>query len=126
MLAIIAAGSAIGGVLRYLVSLAFVQRFGPGFPLGTLTVNLTGCFLIGIAIELSQTRLFGGWQYWRPFAATGILGGYTTFSTFALETLTFAGEGAFIDALVYALVSVVIGVLAAYAGVVTVRMLATA
>jgi CrcB protein len=124
LLAFIAAGSAIGGVLRYLVSIAFTQRFGPAFPYGTFVVNLTGCFLIGVAIELSQTRLFGGWPYWRVFAATGILGGYTTFSTFSFESLTLIGEGAVGYGILYATASVVLGILAAYAGILTVRVLA--
>jgi len=123
LLAVIAAGSALGGVLRYLVGFAFVQRFGPAFPWGTLTVNLTGCFLIGIAIELSQTRLFGGWAYWRPFAATGVLGGYTTFSTFAFETLTFIGDRSLVLAFGYACTSLVLGVAAAYAGTLFSRIL---
>ena len=123
LLAVIAAGSALGGVLRYLVSVAFVHRFGPGFPFGTLTVNLTGSFLIGVAIELTQTRLFGGWAYWRPFAATGVIGGYTTFSTFAFETLTFVGERAFAVAAAYAGISLVAGVAAAYAGMLAVRVI---
>lgn len=123
LLAVIAAGSALGGVLRYLVGFAFVQRFGPAFPWGTLTVNLTGCFLIGLAIELSQTRLLGGWPYWRPFATTGILGGYTTFSSFAFETLTFVGDRSLALAAGYAGVSLVVGVAAAYCGMLTARIL---
>jgi CrcB protein len=123
LLAVIAAGSALGGVLRYLVGLALVQRFGAAFPLGTLTVNVTGSFLIGVAIELSQTRLFGGWPYWRPFAATGVLGGYTTFSTFIFETLTFIGDNSPLLAVGYACTSLAVGLAAAYGGIVAVRIL---
>jgi CrcB protein len=121
VLAVVAAGAGVGGVLRYLVGFAFVQRFGPGFPWGTLFINLSGSFLIGVVVELSQTRAFSGSPYWRPFAATGLLGGYTTFSAFAYETLTLAGEGALLLSLGYAVGSVALGVLCAYLGIVAVR-----
>ena len=124
LLGAIALGSALGGVLRYLVGVAFVQRLGAGFPYGTLTVNLTGSFLIGVAIELSQTRLFAGSAYWRPFATTGVLGGYTTFSTLSFETLTLVGDRSFAIAAAYALGSVTFGVLAAFAGMIAVRLTA--
>lgn len=58
-LASVAVGAAFGGVARYLVTVWFTQRFGPGFPFGTLFINVSGSFLIGVVVELSQTRVLG-------------------------------------------------------------------
>jgi CrcB protein len=121
----VAIGAAIGGVLRYVVGTVFLQRFGPGFPWGTLFINVTGSFLIGIVAELALTRAFGVTPFVRVFAATGLLGGYTTFSTFSLDALTLIGDGALPYALLYAAGSVVTGILGTYAGQVLVRAAAS-
>ena len=115
-------GGAIGTMLRYAVGLAFVQRFGPGFPWGTFAINVSGSFLIGVIAQLALTRSFGVTPEVRLFAATGVLGGYTTFSTFSLDTLVLVGDGAYLISAAYALGSVAIGFLAAYAGQVLVRL----
>ncbi len=117
----IAAGGGIGSVLRYMVTLGITQRFGPGFPWGTLLINATGSFVIGIVFELSQTRAIGMPMLLRVFLMTGVLGGYTTFSAFSLEVVTLAREGATLPALSYAIGSVVLGLLTAFAGIVLVR-----
>jgi fluoride exporter len=78
-------GAALGGLARYVIGAAIMQKFGGRFPLGTLIVNVTGCFLIGIIMTLLTER-FAPHQLWRLFLVTGILGGYTTFSSFAWET----------------------------------------
>ena len=121
----VATGGAIGSVLRYAVGFAFVQRFGPGFPWGTLFINVTGSLLIGIIAELSTTRAFGISPVLRVLLAVGVLGGYTTFSTFALDALTLTAERAQLLALAYVLGSVVFSILAAFAGVVAVRSLSS-
>lgn len=92
--AAIALGSAIGGVLRALVSLAALASLGPGFPWGTLIVNVVGSFVIGFFATLSGPggRIFPDTQT-RQFVMTGICGGFTTFSMFSLETLTLAQTG---------------------------------
>src|SRR5258705_12492035 len=81
----VAAGSVLGGVARYLASLAI--QFGPPFPWATLFVNVTGSFIIGFYSALSGPagRLFASAQQ-RPFLTTGFCGGYTTFSTCSAET----------------------------------------
>lgn len=79
-LALVALGGALGSVLRHLVSLGALALFGAAFPWGTLAVNLLGSALIGVAGGLG---LGGGW---RLFVVTGVLGGFTTFSAFSLET----------------------------------------
>lgn len=119
----VAIGGAIGAILRFTIGQVFLQRFGPGFPWGTLFINVSGCFLIGVVAQFALTRSFGMTPLVRVFAATGLLGGYTTFSAFALETFTLGSEGAALLALGYALVSVVLGVLAAFGGQVVARLI---
>ena len=113
---LIAAGAAAGGMLRYAVGTAITQRVGGAqFPLGTLLVNLSGCFLIGLlmtVLERSQAS-----QSWGLLLVTGLLGGYTTFSSFGWETYVLLREGLFLRALAYPLSSVVGGCLAVWLGV---------
>jgi CrcB protein len=115
-------GGGLGSLARYLTGLVFLQRFGPGFPYGTLAINLAGCFLIGIVAELAQTRAFGIGSSARLFLVVGVLGGFTTFSTFAYDAVTLAGEALSIPAIVYVLASVAGGIIAAFAGIVVVRL----
>lgn len=116
-LAAVFIGGGIGAAIRYLIGSAMLQRFGPGAAWsGTLLINLTGSFLIGIIAQLALTRAFGVTPLVRTFAVTGILGGYTTFSTFSLDTLVLIGDGAAPLAAAYAGVSVFCGVFAAYLG----------
>jgi fluoride exporter len=112
----VAIGAAIGGALRYVIGQLFLQRYGPGFPYGTLFINVSGSFCIGLLAEFAVTRAFGITPLVRVFATTGILGGYTTFSAFSLDILGLASEGAALIALAYAGASVIFGFLAAFAG----------
>jgi CrcB protein len=114
-------GGGLGSLARYLAGLVFLQRFGPGFPYGTLAINLAGCFLIGIVAELAQTRAFGIGSTARLFLVVGVLGGFTTFSTFAYDSVTLAGEALTIPAVVYVIASVGGGIVAAFAGIVLAR-----
>jgi fluoride exporter len=120
-LAAIFVGGGIGSVFRYAVTLLVTQRFGPGFPWATFAINVTGSLIIGIVFELSQTRAFGVTPLVRLFLMTGVLGGYTTFSTFSLDMVTLAGERAGLLALGYAAGSVILGFAAAYLGIVAAR-----
>jgi CrcB protein len=122
-IAVVAVGSAVGGVLRYLVTILCAQRFGVGFPYGTLLVNVSGSFLIGIVVELSMTRTFGVTPFVRLLVATGVLGGYTTFSAFTYETFTLGAEGQRDISAAYAIGSVVLGLAAYFAGTVVARLL---
>ncbi len=117
----VAIGAAIGGVARYVVGQLFLQRFGPGFPYGTLFINVSGSFLIGIVAQLALTRAFGMTPLLRLLLATGVLGGYTTFSTFSLDALTLLESGA-LPALMYTLASVVLGFAGAGLGIVAARI----
>ena len=112
----------MGGVLRYVIGQLFLQRFGPGFPYGTLFINVTGSFLIGILAELAITRNFGLTTTARVFLATGIIGGFTTFSAFSLDALTLFQEGAQLMSLTFMSVSVLFGFFAAYAGQIVTRI----
>jgi fluoride exporter len=116
-------GAALGGMSRYAVQLFFVARFGPGLPLGTFFINVSGSFLIGIISEIAQTRVVAIDPLLRLGLTAGLLGGYTTFSTFALETRTLAGEREWALSLGYALASVVLGVSVCYGGIVLARLM---
>ena len=90
----VCAGGALGSGARYLVSGWVLQWSGPGFPWGTLTVNLLGSFLLGAVMHVAlQTEALSPTV--RIAVATGLLGGFTTYSTFSYETLRYCQEGAF-------------------------------
>jgi len=114
ILAVMAGGS-IGAVCRHGMFL-FVQRFaGPIFPAGTLAVNLLGSFLIGFIWYLFDDA---HWSHeWRLFAFTGLLGGFTTFSTFTRETFQLFKVGEWKTALVYITISNVFGILLVFCGI---------
>ena len=109
-------GGGLGSVLRYGIS-AFVARHVPlVFPLGTLLVNISGCFLIGMFYALAaKDSAFT--PDWRLFLITGICGGYTTFSTFSYDGLILLKQGATLSFMLYVLGSVVLGLLATFAAV---------
>jgi len=116
------AGGGIGSVLRYLVTFGITQWLGPGFPWWTFIINITGSFVIGVVAEVVQTRAFGGAPLLRVFLMTGVLGGYTTFSTFSLDTLQLFEERVAMLAFFYAAGSVLLGVAAAFGGVAMARV----
>jgi CrcB protein len=122
-IAAVAVGGALGSVLRFLVSGWFIARVGGAFPWGTFAINVSGSFAIGIVLQIALLRT-GLSPYVRLFFATGILGGYTTFSAYAFEIYTLGATAAPLAGLAYALGSVVAGVAAAYAGALIVRTLA--
>ena len=90
----IALGSALGGVARYWLSGVVARRFGEAFPVGTLIVNVTGSFVIGFAAAVSDPagRMLMSVSA-RRFIMAGLCGGYTTFSSFSLQTLNLAEDG---------------------------------
>jgi CrcB protein len=75
---LVALGGGIGSVIRYLIGGWFANRFGAGFPYGTLVINVTGSFIIGFFLAFAQERVSLS-PYWRLFLAVGLVGGYTTF-----------------------------------------------
>lgn len=105
----IAIGGAIGASLRHVVGQLFVRSFGTAFPWGTLSVNVAGSFLMGVAVSFLLRRSELGLQAFAPFLMTGILGGFTTFSTFSLETFLMLERGRAGLALLYVGGSVLLG-----------------
>jgi CrcB protein len=87
-------GGGAGSLARYLAGAAITNRFGARFPTGTMVVNVTGCFLIGLTMTLLTERLQPH-PYWRLVLVVGFLGGYTTFSSFEWETYSAVREGGF-------------------------------
>jgi CrcB protein len=122
-IAAVAVGGALGSVLRFLVSGWFIARVGTGFPWGTFAINVSGSFAIGVVLQIALLRA-GLSPYVRLFFATGILGGYTTFSAYAFEIYSLGAAAAPLAGLTYALGSVAAGVAAAYAGTLIVRAVA--
>jgi CrcB protein len=112
-------GGAIGAGLRHLVGVATLARLGPGFPWGTLIVNLIGGLAIGLLAGW-LARNSGGEQM-RLFAAVGVLGGFTTFSAFSLETWLMLERGKLGFAAIYVTTSVVGSVLLLFVGLAAMR-----
>lgn len=105
---LVVVGGGLGAVSRYGTSLLAAQWLGTRFPWGTLLVNLTGCFLIGVSFALAErTNLLGPSA--RLFFMTGFLGALTTFSTFALETVNALRDGALLIVALNLLISNVAG-----------------
>ena len=121
-LVIVAAGGAVGASLRHLTGFAAMRLLGVNFPWGTLAVNIVGSFAMGVFIELLARR-FGASNELRLFVATGLLGGFTTFSTFSIETLNLIEAGELPRALVNMVLSVAACLFAAYVGVLVGRSL---
>jgi CrcB protein len=105
----VAIGGALGSMLRYLTNVGVMRAIGPGFPYGTLIVNILGSFLMGFLLVVlahkDLTRL-------APLLMTGVLGGFTTFSAFSLDTLTLWERGDIPAALLYVAASVGLSLLA--------------
>ena len=108
-------GGAIGSGARYLVNVGFARTLGTSFPWSTLTVNLVGCLTMGLVTELVMRKL-GGSQEARVFMATGILGGFTTFSAFALDFAALVEGQRLTAALTYAAASVLLSIFGVFAG----------
>ncbi|MCO5997863.1 fluoride efflux transporter CrcB [Actinoallomurus rhizosphaericola] len=122
VLAVISLGGALGSVARYLISAAMPVKPGH-FPWATFSINLTGCFALGLLMVL----VLDVWppnRYVRPFLGVGFLGGYTTFSTFAVEIRNLAGHGAWTLADAYVVNSLVGGLVAVWCGMALARLIA--
>ncbi|MHA6643383.1 fluoride efflux transporter CrcB [Mesorhizobium sp. A623] len=114
-LLLVAAGGAIGAGLRHLANLGTLRLVGPNFPWGTIAINIVGSFVMGLFIALLGRR-FGGSNELRMFVATGILGGFTTFSSFSLDFATLWERGTPLPAMGYALASVIGAIVAVFLG----------
>ena len=115
-LLLIACGGAVGAVLRYGTSISVYSLLGRGFPYGTLFVNVSGSLLMGILSVLMLERFDIGPE-WRAAVLVGVLGSFTTFSTFSIETLNLLEQGDLMRAMANIVLSVLICLVAVWFGV---------
>ena len=108
-------GGFLGANCRYWLGLWIAERFSSNFPIGTLTINTTGSFILGLFFALATDRIPLDPAV-RLLVAVGFCGGYTTFSTYSYETLTLLGERAYLPAATYVIGSVLLGLLAVWLG----------
>ena len=120
LLLLAAAGGSIGAASRYLVNLAAALAFGPAFPWATMIVNIVGSFLMG-AVVAAAMPLLGGSAAWRTFLATGILGGFTTFSAFSLDAFELLERRSLSMSALYVVSTVILSLAALVAGMSVVR-----
>ncbi|KTQ85580.1 camphor resistance protein CrcB [Aureimonas ureilytica] len=118
---LVALGGGLGSVLRYGAGLAAARWLGTAFPFGTLFVNVTGSFAMGVLVEFLARRYGGADANLRLLLATGVLGGYTTFSSFSLDFATLAERGELATAFVYLAVTILAGLGALFAGLALAR-----
>lgn len=118
-------GGALGSGARHAVNVGFGRWLGTGgFPWWTLSVNVVGCLLMGALVEALALK-FAGSAELRTFFATGVLGGFTTFSAFSLDFATLAGRGEHLQAGLYLVASVAVSIAAFYLGLSLMRWLLT-
>ena len=117
---VVLAGAGLGGVARYAAGAWIMAKYGGRFPMGTFVINISGSFLIGVLMTLLADR-FHPHPNWRLFVIVGILGGYTTFSSFEYETLQVVRDGERSLGLLYVGGSVVLGYLGVWLGTLLAR-----
>ncbi len=121
ILLLIGSGGFAGSVLRYMLSQAVQNKFLSSFPYGTMSVNIIGSLFIGVVYGLAAKGNLSPEA--RLFLATGILGGFTTFSAFTMDALNLLQEGLWLESVSYVLVSVVLGVVAAFMGIFIIKLI---
>jgi CrcB protein len=119
---LVAVGGALGSLLRYYVGLGSLRLMGPGFPWGTLVVNVVGCFIIGVFAEMIARR-FNASVELRLLLITGFLGGFTTFSAFSLDAISLFERGEVFAGGIYIAASVGLSMMAVMAGLGLMRVL---
>jgi CrcB protein len=122
ILLFIASGGAVGAVMRYGASLGVYSMLGRGFPYGTLFVNVLGSLLMGF-LSIVMLERFNVGPEWRAAILVGLLGSFTTFSTFSIETLNLLEQGDFTRAILNMLLSVSVCLLAVWFGIILGRQL---
>jgi fluoride exporter len=119
---LIGLGGFAGANLRYWFQTWAAERWGASFPYGTLLINVTGSFVLGFFVTLVTERIIAS-PNWRFLIAVGLLGGYTTFSSFTVETLALAQAGRWLPASFYLFGNVLGGLVAAFLGIILARAL---
>lgn len=119
---LIAIGGALGALARFWIGSAVAGRLGTKFPYGTFVINLSACILIGFSLEMlsRHVEISPGWRYLVP---TGFIGAYSTFSTFEWETFAVMQSGSFAIASLYVVLSVLLGLIGVWCGVLIARIL---
>ena len=112
----IALGGALGALARYWVGSAIANRLGTKFPYGTFVINITACVIIGFSLTYLNKRVELN-PAWRFLIPVGFVGAYSTFSTYEWETLSTMRSGAFLEASLYALGSLFLGLVAVWLGI---------
>jgi CrcB protein len=115
-LLIVGLGGGLGSVARFLCQKYVYSIYPHPFPLGTFLVNISGCFLIGLFYILAEKNQLGSPE-WRLFLTTGLCGGFTTFSTLALEGMVLMKTGQFLTFFLYLAGSIIFGLLATFGAV---------
>lgn len=118
---LVALGGAVGSGSRHLVNLTALRLLGPNFPAATLIVNVLGGFLMGLLVGYLALKYEGGGQGLRLFLATGILGGFTTFSAFSLDAVLLWERGEVLAAALYVILSVALSIGALVLGLMVMR-----
>ena len=120
----VAIGGAIGAVARFQLSQSFTKSFSGDFIYNIMVANIIGCFLMGVCYEFMNLKMNVGVE-WRAFFMVGILGAFTTFSSFALDVFILVERGNFLNASMYILSSVVFSILGLFIGIYIMRTIFT-
>ncbi len=113
-------GAGLGGAMRHGMNMAAAHQFGATFPYGTLIINVSGSFMMGLVVEYFALRGHLP-QDWRLFLTTGVLGGFTTFSAYSLEAALLYERGQLASAAAYVVGSVILAIGALFAGLAITR-----
>ena len=120
----VAIGGAIGAIARFQLSQSFIKSSSGDFIYNILVANIVGCFLMGVCYEFMNLKMNVGVE-WRAFFMVGVLGAFTTFSSFALDVFILVERGSYLNASMYLLSSVVFSIVGLFVGIYIMRTIIT-